>query len=448
MTRAVSLKDAYAFFLPLIFMAEMMMISHSIIHAFLARLPDPKVTLAAYNVAFSYHSVAGSPIWTAVMTSLAFLTDRRSVYRMLSFNLWLSGMVTLAGAVVAFTPVGDLLFGLLMGASPEVTRQAKKALAIFLVIPPVTVFRAVSYALLMHQRHTILITIGTFMRLLSLAGFLAVLPLFVRGASVGAAAMLLCITVEAILAVAVAWRFFLHLPESAERAPGYGEIWRFAWPLMLVQASENGVVFTINFFLGRLARPDLALAAFGVTDGLWKMILSPLRNLTQTAQTLVRTRAEIRLILRFTMQVTLGFAVLVGLFHLGAARAFLLDGVMGLTPELSAVIAPSLRLFSLLALVLGFSALFRGLLLRARITAQIARAAAVRIAVVVAVGMVALLQPDMNGAMLGLLALVGGFGSELLMLGYRLLQPIVEGPLGPPEGGERPAAGAVGTAAT
>jgi hypothetical protein len=169
------------------------------------------------------------------------------------------------------------------------------------------------------------------------------------------------------------------------------------------------------------------------------MILSPLRNLTQTAQTLVRTRAEIRLILRFTMQVTLGFAVLVGLFHLGAARAFLLDGVMGLTPELSAVIAPSLRLFSLLALVLGFSALFRGLLLRARITAQIARAAAVRIAVVVAVGMVALLQPDMNGAMLGLLALVGGFGSELLMLGYRLLQPIVEGPLGPPEGGERPA---------
>ena len=30
-------RDAYAFFLPLIFMAELMVLSHSIIHAFLAR---------------------------------------------------------------------------------------------------------------------------------------------------------------------------------------------------------------------------------------------------------------------------------------------------------------------------------------------------------------------------------------------------------------------------
>ncbi len=428
---SVSLREAYLFFLPLIFMAEMMMISHSVIHAFLARLPEPKLTLAAYNVAFSFHSVAGSPIWTAPMTSLAFITDRRSIVRLFHFHLVVSAAIWAVGWLVGLTPLGDLLFSGVMGASAEVAERAKLAVLIFMLIPPVTVFRSISYALLMKHRYTILITIGTFIRLCSLAGYLVVLPWFLSGAAVGAAALLLCIATESVLAMLVAYRFYLALPEEAGAPPTYREIWRFAWPLMLVQGSENGVAFTINFFLGRLAKADLALAAFGVMDGLSKLLLSPLRNLTQTAQTLVRGREELRVIARFALQVVGAFAAVVCLFYIPAVRVWVLEVVMGLTPEIADTIAPALLLFFLLAGALGYSALCRGLLLGARLTAQIAKSAGVRLLVVFAIGCLSLILTDMNGAVLGVLALIGGFGAEMVVLGLRILRPAPDNPFSP-----------------
>ena len=43
---------------------------------------------------------------------------------------------------------------------------------------------------------------------------------------------------------------------------------------------------SLAFFLGRLENPDLALAGFGVVYGLVRVVLAPIRNLTQTAQAL------------------------------------------------------------------------------------------------------------------------------------------------------------------
>ena len=48
----VTLRDAYRFFLPLMFMAELMFISHAAISAFLARMADPEPILAAYSMSF------------------------------------------------------------------------------------------------------------------------------------------------------------------------------------------------------------------------------------------------------------------------------------------------------------------------------------------------------------------------------------------------------------
>ena len=421
--RSVSLGDAYTFFLPLVFMAEMMMISHSVIHAFLARLPDPTTTLAAYNVAFSFHAVAGSPMWTALMTSLALVQGRRSVARLIDFHLRISVLIVALGYLLAFTGLGDWFFGSLMGAGPLVVKEAKAALVIFMWIPPITVFRSLAYTLLMRNRRTILITVGTFVRLLALGGYLAVLPSFVSGAAVGAAALFLCILTETVLAVLLTWRYYQALPVETEAPPGHREIWNFAWPLMLTQASENGVAITINFFLGRLVRPELALAAFGVADGLWKVMLGPLRNLAQTAQTLMRSTEDRRVMMVFCLQVSTGFSLLAAIFLLPPARNFLLGAVMGLTPELSGGVAPAVSLFWALAFMLGFAALFKGLLLNMRVTSQIALSALARFGVVVSIGSASLLLPDANGAVLGVSAMMGGFCAEAWVLGRRIWRP-------------------------
>lgn len=424
-SRSVTLKDAYVFFLPLVFMAEMMMISHSVIHAFLARLPDPTTTLAAYNAAFSFHAVAGSPLWTALMTSLALVQGRRSVARLIDFHLRISMVVLALGYLLAFTVLGDWLFGRLMGAGPLVVDEAKAALVIFMWIPPITVFRSLAYTLLMRNRRTILITVGTFVRLAALGGYLAVLPSFLSGAAVGAAALFLCILTETVLAVLLTWRYYRALPVETEPPPGHREIWDFAWPLMLTQASENGVAITINFFLGRLGRPELALAAFGVADGLWKVMLGPLRNLAQTAQTLMRATDDRRVMLFFCLQVSAGFSLLSAVFMLPSARNFLLSAVMGLTPELSGRVAPAVSLFWALAFMLGFAALFKGLLLNMRVTSQIALSALARFGVVISIGSASLLLPGANGAVLGVSAMMGGFCAEAWVLGRGIWKPRV-----------------------
>lgn len=417
-----TVRDAYLFFLPLLMMAEMMMVSHSIIHAFLARLPNPQATLAAYNVAFSFHSIAGSPIWSAVLTCIAFISDQRSMRRLLVFFLWVSLVITTAGWAVGLTPLGLWLFHDLIGASAPVARSAQYALLIFMLIPPVTVMRSLSYALLMKNRRTVLITIGTFVRLLALAGFLGFLPRLVEGPAVGALALLLCITVESLLAVAVAYRFYQALPATQGAAFSYRDVWRFAWPLMIVQGSENGVAFSTNFFLGRLTRPDLSLAAFGVMDGLQKLLLGPLRNLAQTAQTLVRTAEDHRVIVRFAVQVVGVFAALSLLFYLAPVRTFVLERVMGLTPDLAATIAPALLFFFALSMVLGCSALLRGFLLAARRTGYIAISGGMRLIAVLLLGSLALVFPTMNGAVLGVFVLIAGFGTEAGVLGLAMFR--------------------------
>jgi len=50
---SLNLKLILAFFLPLIFMTQMHQISHSMVHAFLTRLSNPTVVIAAFSIAFA-----------------------------------------------------------------------------------------------------------------------------------------------------------------------------------------------------------------------------------------------------------------------------------------------------------------------------------------------------------------------------------------------------------
>jgi len=100
----IKISDAWRFFLPLIFMTELNMISKSVIHAFLARTPDPSVTLAAFNTSFTfYYTVTGCTEITTLL-AIAWLSGRRNLARISGFlSLLLAAPIALVLAV-AFTP--------------------------------------------------------------------------------------------------------------------------------------------------------------------------------------------------------------------------------------------------------------------------------------------------------------------------------------------------------
>ena len=418
--RPTSLGDAFRFFLPLMLMAELMMISHAVISAFLARMADPEPVLAAYSIAFYFHATIGSPIWACQFVAVSFIRDRASMRRLLHFSLQVAGVITLVMLAVGLTPLGIWLFRTLFGAGPEVAAAAQRCALIFTFVMLFAVVRSLVYGLFMVERKTIYVTLGTVVRLAGLAVVLAGLTLFIEGAEVGAIALVACIGIETAFGVVVARPFFRRLP-AGSHPPSYRELWKFSWPIMIMQTAESGVIFTVNLFLGRLVRPELALAAFGLLDSLMRLLLSPLRNVIQTVQTLVRFRRDVRVIIIFAAIVGGGFAGMMLLFHLEGVRTFALEGVMGLPPHMAEYVAPALAYGFLLALTMAAASLARGLLIAAKRTGAIAIASGVRLLMVGAIGGAAILLGMTNGALIGMYALIGAFLAESAVLLARLL---------------------------
>ena len=87
-------------------MAELHMLSHAIISAFLARMPDPEPILAAYSIAFYLHATLGSPVWACQFVAISFIRDRASVIRLFIFSIQTFLLVGWLWALIALTPLG------------------------------------------------------------------------------------------------------------------------------------------------------------------------------------------------------------------------------------------------------------------------------------------------------------------------------------------------------
>ncbi|MEW6673118.1 MAG: hypothetical protein AB1427_15545 [Thermodesulfobacteriota bacterium] len=432
MKEHLTLKTVFFFFLPLLFMMELVQLSHSVTNAFLARFPDPTEALAAFSIAFAFNSTAGGVTFTSTQTGICFITDRTSCIRLFRFF----GLVVMVPFCIleltSLTPIGKTVFGDWMGASPGVVLHAMRASAIMGLWTFPILIRNFCYAIVMLNRRTILITYATAVRLVSLVVFLFLFSLWFNGAVVGALATVSGMIVEALYMVIVARPYFLRLDRDVDQPATYGEIWRFSWPLMITQVSENGVMFIINFFLGNLVNPDLAIASFGVVYGLLRLLLSPLRNLVQAIQALVRKREDIRAILQFTVAMILFYIGLNLLMFYTPLKAWILGGLMGLDLELSGYSAPGVRLIFVVAIFWAASSLLRGLLSAMRKTGFIAVTAGIRLAVLAAIGGISFFCPDINGAVLGVLAFAGSFAVETAVLGRHFQrQAKAPGPLFP-----------------
>ena len=425
---------ALVFFLPLILTTELHQLSHSLVHGFLARLGDPTTTLAAFSIAFAFNTTFSGIVAVGTQAGMSYITDKRSFWRIARFYFLVALAPFVLIETVALSPLGDWLFGRMMGASPEVTRLAKAASAVMgLWIFPNQI-RNITTALCMMRRRTMLISHSTMIRLVSQALMLMVLPFWMEGAVAGAASLVGCMAVEALYMGWVSRPFYAELPATGDERVSYRQLWVFSWPLMITQITEHGVTFVINFFLGRLANPDLALAAFGVVTALKSLVASPLRNLAQTAQALVRNRADMRVILTFAHRLTLVYALLVGCLFYTPMRDVILKGVMGLPDKLSAYATPGVQMILLVVVVWGYSSLFRGLLSAMRKTQIIAASAVIRLLVVFSVGSITLFAPNLNGAAIGVAAIGCAFLSEVLILGWIVkLHSRSAGPIFPQE---------------
>ncbi len=414
------LRDCYLFFGPLVLMVELNMISKSAIHAFLARTETPDITLAAFNAGFTFYFAITSATEVIVALSLSYLRSRADLARLIGFMAVLVAVPWSFALAAALTSLGNEIFGHWFGLSPQGQIEARWTTGMLALSVPVLLLRGTAFALLMLNRKTIIITWSTLVRLGSLALWLFILPLWLEGAAIGAAALVLCMASETVFAGYFAWKHLAALPAERQAGDTFGGYWRFSWPLIINASAEMGVILAINLYLGRLNESELAIAAFGVVHGLVSLLMGPMRNLAQTAQTLVARREDVRVMLVFTGQLVALFIVLALVLFQTTLRDAILRGVMGLTPELAAYCEPGMGMAFAMAAFWACSALFRGFLAKARVTGALAAAGMMRIATAAAVGSITLIYPDLNGGLLGVSAWILSYAVETLISGWRL----------------------------
>jgi O-antigen/teichoic acid export membrane protein len=414
------LRDCYWFFLPLVLMVELNMMSKSLIHAFLARTDDPSGALAAFNAAFTFYFAITAASEVTTVLCLSFLKSRRDSLRLSAFAaLVLTLPITIALAV-AFTGAGNVVFGGWFSLGASAVEEAQQAVGLLAISSPVLIFRANAFALLMLARRTIIITLSTLVRLLSLTVSLAILPWWLEGAAIGAAALVICMASETVFSWAFACKELMKLPRERASVEPLIRYWSFSWPLIINASAELGSIFVINLFLGRLHTAELAIAAFGVVHGLVSLLMAPVRNLVQTAQTLVGRREDVRIMAIFTAQLVGLFTLLaLVLFHT-PLRDSILRGLIGLTPELASYSEPAMAISFAMAAFWGSSALFRGLLAKARTTGSLAASGVLRVATAAAAASVAIAYPDLNGAALGVSAWILSYAVETAVSTWRL----------------------------
>lgn len=414
------LRDCYFFFGPLVLMVELNMISKSAIHAFLARTETPSTTLAAFNAAFTFYFAITSATDAMVLLCLSYLKSRADALRLIGFTAAVLLLPLGLALSIVFTDLGTALFGGWFGLSKQGQAEARAAVGLLTLSLPVLILRGTAFALLMLNRKTIIITWSTFIRLSSLAVSLAVLPNWLSGAAIGAGALVFCMASETVFAWFFSWKFLMALPIARQTQDRFLGYWRFSWPLIVNSSAEMGVIFTISLYLGRLSKPELAIAAFGVVHGLVSLLMGPMRNLTQTAQTLVARREDVRMLLVFTGQLVALFTVLALVLFQTPLRDQILRGVMGLPPELAAYCEPALAVSFVMAAFWSCTALFRGLLAKARTTNSLAASGVLRIMTAAIAGSISLLQPDLNGGLLGVGAWIVSYAVETSVSSWRL----------------------------
>lgn len=400
MTQAAPLsqKRILQFWWPLAVTWLMMSLEGPFIAAVIARLPEPKFNLAAYGVAFAFAMLLESPIILIMSASTALVHDRLSLHKLRVFTYALNGGITLAMALIVFTPLFGALAEGLIGLPPEVARLTHRAAILLLPWPAAIGYRRFYQGILIRSGLTRLVAYGTVVRLLSMGSAALAGALWggTDGALVGAAALSAGVVMEALASRAMSLHAVRRLegtesmcgsasPEENSEAMTYGFIWRFYYPLALTSVMTLGVNPVVTFFVGQSRLAIESLAVMPVVSSLVFLFGSIGFAFQEVGIALLgRTREGYSALRRFALVLAVCGAGGLTLVAFTPALNLWLEAVSGLPPDLARVASLPIRLLSFMPALTVIISFQRAMRVAAKDTPPITWATVMEVAGIVA----------------------------------------------------------------
>ena len=417
----VTLRTVYSAWWPLAASWLLMGLEIPMVSAVLARLPDPITSLAAYGgVVFPLALMIEAPIIMLLSASTALSRDEPS-YRLVRRYMFSASLtLTAFHALIAFTPLFDVVVAGWMHAPPEILEPSRRGLQILLPWTLSIAYRRFQQGALIRFGRSRTIGIGTAVRLAANAAVLAIGSFATDwpGIIVGTLAVATGVVSEAIYA-GIAVRPVLR---ELRAAPLVGEpltpmaFARFYAPLAVMPILMFSAMPLASAAMGRMPRTVESLAAWPALNGFVFTLRSTSFSFNEVVVSLLDRPGAVPALRRFTLRLAAAVSALILAFAFTPLGGVWFAHVAGLDSALVSLAVLGLMLAVPLPWLSTFQSWYQGTVVHARRTRAITDSMVVYIVVIAAVLWMGVATQQFDGLSVAMVATVLGNLAQMMYL--------------------------------
>ena len=376
----LSQRYIFDFWYPLALSWLMMSIADPVVSAGITRLPQPELELAAFGVAQPIAILMESPIIYMLGTGVALVRNRAMYQLVWRFMLHLSLLMTVASALLFFTPAYHVMTRTLLGLSEDVATAARPAMQLLLLWPAAIGLRRFLQGVLIRHGYTRHITWGTMFRLATLTVTMAVGVWFggLPGAALGGLAMVLSVIIEAVV---IAWwarpivrtHIFgrVEAPDQSQPDMSYAGMWRFYLPLAATDVMRVISRPLVVAGIARSAMPASSLAAFPVAFGLGMFFSSPMRASHEVVIALLKDERSYKALRRFVVLSGVILSLVMAILVFTPLDRFYFTVLLGVPAEIKPLAVLGAQFMVPITFLMAWQNLYRGRLIKRHDTRSI-----------------------------------------------------------------------------
>jgi hypothetical protein len=394
------------------------------VSAVMARLAEPRIQLAAYGgVVFPLALLIESPIIMLLAASTALARDRDSYQVVRRFMILTAGSLTALHALVAFTPLFDVVVVGLLGVPVDIREPARIGLRILLPWTFSIAYRRTLQGVLIRFGHPRAVSIGTAVRLSSNVLVLAIgYALRLPGIVVGTLGVATGVVCEAIYATI---RAHPVLRDQVWKAPPpaapltMARFIRFYLPLSVTPLILFFAMPVTSAAMSRMARPLDSLAVWPVLGGLVFTLRSVGFALNEVVVALIERPGAVAVLRRFTFALAATTSSLLLLLAITPLGFLWFGSVAALAPDLQALARAGLWVAILLPGLSALQSLYQGAIVHSRHTRGVTESVLAYLATSVLVLGAGVAWLRIPGLFVGLAALTLGTAAMVAWLRVR-----------------------------
>ena len=377
----LTLHRIYKVWLPLAASWLLMGVELPILSAFVARLAEPKINLAAYGgIVFPIALMIEAPVIMLLAASTALSKDWASYQKLRRYMLVAGGSLTALHLLVTLSPLYYFVAETLLGAPPEIIEPARLGLLIMTPWTWTIAYRRLNQGVMIRFGHSNIIGIGTAVRL-STDIFMLSLGFFLgwRGIVVATSAVASGVTAEALY---IGFRSRSVLRVDLKPAPvvqpalTYRAFAAFYLPLVMTSLLTLLIQPMGSAALGRMPLALESLAVWPIVSGFIFMLRSMGVAFNEVVVALLDEHLATKPLRSFALLLSISTTLILIIIAATPLSRLWLEDFSALTPELATLARNGLWIGALLPALNTLQSWYQGALLNSGKTRGISEAVA------------------------------------------------------------------------